>query len=84
MSDLNSRASQLADLGIVKLLSRIGVAAIAFVGLQAWNDLKDTGRSVNQVLINQSRQEEKLISIDKRVENLEDWQKQINYKGPSQ
>lgn len=81
MSDFNDKVSQIADIGWIKLVSRVAIPIIAFVGASAWNDLKDQGKLIQQVLINQASATAKIDNMDKRIDNLEDWQKQITYKG---
>lgn len=84
MSDLNDRVNQLADYSWLKLVARISLPVIAFVGMSAWNDLKEQSGKINAILQNQAKQEQALTDIGRRVDDLEDWQKQITYRGASQ
>lgn len=81
MSELNDKVNQIAEYSWLKLVARLALPAIAFVGLSAWNDLKDQGESLQQVLRNQAVAAQKLENVEKRLDNLEEWQKQITYKG---
>jgi hypothetical protein len=80
MSDLNDRVNQLADYSWLKLIARISLPVIAFVGLSAWNDLKDQGLQLQQVLRNQAVAEQKIGGALRRLDNLEDWQRKITYQ----
>ena len=81
MSYLNDRVNQLADYSWLKLVARISLPIIAFVGMSAWNDIKEHGTLIQQVLRNQAVVEQKIGGVEKRLDNLEDRQKQITYKG---
>ena len=81
MSDLNDRVNQLADYSWLKLIARISLPIIAFVGASAWGDLKEQGVQLQQVLRNQAVAEQKIGGVERRLDNLEEWQKQITYKG---
>lgn len=80
MSDLNDRVNQLADYSWLKLIARISLPVIAFVGASAWNDLKEQGLQLQQVLQNQAVAEEKINGAMRRLDNLEDWQRKITYQ----
>jgi len=80
MSDLNDRVNQLADYSWLKLIARISLPVIAFVGLSAWNDLKDQGNKITLVLQNQAVAEEKINGALRRLDNLEDWQRKTTYQ----
>lgn len=81
MSDLNEKVNQIAEWSWLKLSARVALPVIAFVGASAWSDLKEQGKQINQVLQNMSRYEQTMSDMDRRVTNLEDWQKQITYRG---
>lgn len=84
MSDLNDKVNQLAEWSWLKLSARIALPIIAFVGASAWSDLKDQGKQINLVLRSMSAYERAMSDMDRRVTNLEDWQKQTTYRGTAQ
>lgn len=79
--NLSQKVEAAAENAYVKLVARLALPAIAFVGLSAWNDLKSQGEVLQQVLRNQAVAKQKIGGVEKRLDNLEEWQKQITYKG---
>ena len=74
MADFARKAEQAADNAWVKLAARISLPVLAFLGMQAWADLRDQGRSINQVLLNQAVTDAKLEDALRRINRLEETQ----------
>ena len=74
MADFARKAEQAADNAWVKLAARISLPVLAFLGMQAWGDLRDQGRSINQVLVNQAVTDAKLEDALRRINRLEETQ----------
>lgn len=67
-------ADRAADNAWVKIISRISLPILVFVGMQAWNDVKDQSRDISQVLRNQAVTDTKLEDALRRINRLEDSQ----------
>jgi hypothetical protein len=74
MADFARKAEMAADNAWVKLAARISLPVLAFLGMQAWADLRDQGRSINQVLLNQAVTDAKLEDALRRINRLEETQ----------
>ncbi|TXH34397.1 MAG: hypothetical protein E6Q98_18720 [Rhodospirillaceae bacterium] len=74
MADFARKAEQAADNAWVKLAARISLPVLAFLGMQAWGDLREQGRSINQVLVNQAVTDAKLEDALRRINRLEETQ----------
>ena len=73
-SEISRRAEKAADNAWVKLAARISLPVLAFLGMQAWTDVRDQGRQINQVLLNQAVSDAKLEDALRRIDRLEEGQ----------
>lgn len=79
--NLSSRIDQVAENAYLKIVARLSLPALAVVGLQAWGDLKDQGKIINNISVAQQVAATKLDDALRRIDNLEKFQDKIQYKG---
>lgn len=79
MSELNDRVDKIAEYSWLKLISRLALPIIAFVGISAWNDLREQGVSIQQVLRNQAVSDTKIEDALRRISKLEDIQQRTTF-----
>jgi len=72
--DLAKRAEQAADNAWVKLVARFSLPILTAIGATAWSDLKEQGKAIDQVLLNQAVYASKMEDALRRIDRLEDAQ----------
>ncbi len=73
-NDLTHKVDQAADNAWVKIIARISLPVLAFIGTQAWGDLKEQGKILVTALQHQAVMDERIENLTWRMNRLEDAQ----------
>jgi hypothetical protein len=81
--NISNKVDQVADNAYVKLISRLGLPAMALVGLQVWDGLKEQGKDITTLVAGQMVLASQMQDTNRRIENIERVQNPLLFGKPS-
>ncbi len=81
-SNISNKVDQVADNAYVKLLSMLGLPAMALIGLQVWDGQKEASKDISSLIAGQMVFASQMQDTSRRIENIERVQNRMMFGMP--